>query len=236
MFFFKKVKKIKLKTDIHSHLLPVDDGVKSFDESVEIIKKFISLGYEKLIITPHVMFDGFNNKTSLILEKFEELKEILKENNINIKLAVAAEYMLDEELMQRLEKNDILSFGNNYLLFETSYYQKPLDFESMIFKIKLKGFTPVMAHPERYRYLETLDDFKQIKELGVLFQSNINSFGGFYGKSVLKKAKLIAKNKMLDFLGSDCHSNRYIDFMSNVLKNNSFHKIIEGNNIKNNLI
>jgi tyrosine-protein phosphatase YwqE len=225
--------KTKITTDIHSHLLPgIDDGSKSLDESIKLIEKFISLGYKKLIITPHVMSEGYNNPTSLILEKYNLLKEEINKRNLDIKIEVAVEYMLDEEFLERLEKKDILTFGKNFLLFETSYYQKPLNFEHIIFKIKSKGYVPVLAHPERYRYME-LRDYEKLKELELLFQCNINSFGGFYGKNVQKKVKYIAKKQWIDFLGSDCHSMKYLNFMQNVLNDRNFHKNIEHCNIKN---
>ena len=235
MIFFKKLKPLYLKTDIHSHLLPgIDDGVKSLDESIEIIKKFISLGYKKLIITPHVMEDTYNNSTEIILNKFKELQNAVK--NLDIELDISAEYYADSEFLKRIETGDLLSINDKYLLFETSYYEKPINLEEIVFKIQTKGLTPVLAHPERYRYIEDLDDYKKLKDLGVLFQCNINSFGGFYGKNVQKKVKYLAKQHMIDFLGSDCHSMKYMDLLEKVIKNKNFIKLIEKNSIKNNSI
>ncbi len=235
MIFFKKLKPLYLKTDIHSHLLPgIDDGVKSLDESIEIIKKFISLGYKKLIITPHVMEDTYNNSTKIILNKFKELQNAVK--NLDIELDISAEYYADSEFLKRIETGDLLPINDKYLLFETSYYEKPINLEEIVFKIQTKGLTPVLAHPERYRYIEDLDDYKKLKDLGVLFQCNINSFGGFYGKNVQKKVKYLAKQHMIDFLGSDCHSMKYMDLLEKVIKNKNFIKLIEKNSIKNNSI
>ncbi|WP_457564676.1 tyrosine-protein phosphatase [Caminibacter sp.] len=232
--FNQKNHSLNLTTDIHSHLLPsIDDGVKSLDESIEIIEKFITLGYKKLIITPHVMFDYYNNPTALILEKKNELENELLKRGLDIKIEVAAEYMLDEEFVKRLEGGDILSFGENYLLFETGYYQKPYNFEDIIFKIESKGFKPVLAHPERYRYMNE-EDYRELKKSGVYFQCNINSFGGFYGKNVEKKVKFLAGEGMVDFLGSDCHSEKYINFMKEVLKSQNFHNLFVKCDIKNN--
>ena len=233
MIFFKKSKPLNLKVDIHSHLLPgIDDGVKSLEESIELIKKFISLGYEKLIITPHVMEDTFNNSTSTILQKFQELKEATKE--LNIQLEVSAEYYMDDELLRRLELNDILPIKDKYLLFETSYYEKPMNFEEVIFKIQAKGYIPVFAHPERYRYIENMNFYHELKEKGVLFQCNINSFGKFYGKTALKKAQYLAKNKMIDFLGSDAHNMKYLDNLKKVMSDKRFLKLISSNDFLNN--
>ena len=234
MFFRKKVEKLEIKTDIHSHLLPIDDGVKSFDESLKLISKFISLGYQKLIITPHVMEDSFNNSTEYILENFERLKEEVKKAGLHIGLDISAEYYMDEEFARRLEKKDLIPIKNRYILFETSYYEKPLNLEEMVFKILSKGYIPVFAHPERYRYITDMDYYFALKEKGVLFQCNIISFGSFYGKTAYKKAKFLAKNGLVDFLGSDAHSIKYVEFLSQVLEENKFNQLLKGNKIKNN--
>ena len=234
MIFFKKIKKIGLKTDIHSHLLPgIDDGVKTIDESLSLIKEYINLGYKKLIITPHVMFDTYNNSTDLILEKLNYLKNECVKNDLNIELEVSAEYNFDEEFLKRIEIDDLLPINHKYILFELSFYQKPLNYENIIFKLKSKGYVPILAHPERYRYFD-MNDFKKLKELEVLFQCNIISSIGFYGKTPQKKFKELAKNKMIDFLGSDVHSVKYIEALKTSLNTNSFHKLISNNEIKNN--
>jgi len=235
MIFFKKSKPLDLKVDIHSHLLPgIDDGAKTLDESVSLIKKFISLGYEKLIITPHVMEDAYNNSTQTILEKFRELKSAV--SDLDIELEVSAEYYVDEEFLKRLDNDDILPIKDKYVLFETSYYEKPLNLEEVIFKIQAKGYIPVFAHPERYRYIENMDYYHELKNRGVLFQCNINSFGGFYGKTALRKAEYLAKNKMIDFLGSDAHNMKYLESMEKNVSNGKFVKMLSKNQIKNSLL
>jgi len=230
-FFIRKIN-FDIIVDIHSHLLPgIDDGVKTLDESVEIIKKFKSLGYEKLIITPHVMSDGYNNSTELILNKFEKLKNVID----FITLDVSAEYNLDEEFIKRVENKDLILVNNKYVLFETSYYTKPSVFEESIFKLQTLGITPIFAHPERYRYLQNdLDKYKKIKDLGVLFQCNINSFGGYYGKIAKKTVNYLAKRGLIDFLGSDVHSIKHLNFLENVIKSGELNTVFKKNKIKNN--
>jgi len=232
-FFIRKIN-FDIIVDIHSHLLSgIDDGVKTLDESVEIIKKFKSLGYEKLIITPHVMSDGYNNSTELILNKFEKLKSVID----FITLDVSAEYNLDEEFIKRVENKDLILINNKYVLFETSYYTKPSVFEESIFKLQTLGITPIFAHPERYRYLQNnLDEYKKIKNLGVLFQCNINSFGGYYGKIAKKAVNFLAKKGLIDFIGSDAHSIKHLNFLENVIKSNELNLVFKKNKIKNNLL
>ena len=229
-FFIKKFK-FNIKTDIHSHLLPgIDDGSKNLNESIFLINKFKMLGYENLIITPHVMSEGYNNSTELILEKYNELKK-----NVNfMDLYVSSEYNMDEEFAKRIKNKDLIPIKNKYILFETSYYTKPTIFEDLIFEIQSFGLIPIFAHPERYRYLQ--DDFnkyKTIKELGVMFQCNINSFGGYYGKIAKKAVKFLAKEGMIDFLGSDAHSAKHLEFLKNVINSNELNIVFKNNKIKN---
>jgi len=230
--FFKRKFKNPLKVDIHSHLLPgIDDGSKSIEESLEIIEKFKKLGYKKLITTPHVMYDNYNNSSELIKNKLLELKNLLQD----IELKASAEYYMDEEFKKRLEKKDLLPIRDKYILFETSYYMRPNNFEDFIFMIKSLGFIPVFAHPERYRYLQgDIRKYEEIKELGVLFQCNINSIGGHYGKAAQKTIEKLSKYKMIDFLGSDTHSINHLNFLEEIVTSKTFYKIYSNNNILNN--
>ena len=230
-FFVKKIG-FDLTTDIHSHLLhSVDDGSKSLDESIEMIKKFRFLGYENLIITPHVMSGGYNNSSKLILQKYKELKKNIDFMN----LYVSAEYNMDEEFVRRVKNKDLIPIKNKYILFETSYYTKPTIFEDLIFEIQSFGLTPIFAHPERYRYLQDdFDKYKNIKESGVMFQCNINSFNGYYGKIAKKAVKLLAKKGMIDFLGSDAHSIKHLNLLENVISSNALNIVFKNNKIKNN--
>lgn len=218
-----------LKTDIHSHLLPnLDDGVESFDESVEIIKELYQLGYRKIITTPHIMSDFYNNNPDTIKEKTNSLIEILKEKSINIKLESAAEYYLDEHLLDMIEKDEpLLTFGDNYLLFETSFMNQPFYLNEFIFKSKSKGFKPVLAHPERYAYLQSNPDLADdLINRGVFLQLNINSISGYYSKPVKKMAEKLIKEKKIHFLGSDCHNKNHLNTLKNAMAEKYFKKAI----------
>ena len=230
-FFIKKIN-FDITVDVHSHLIPgIDDGVKKVDESVDIINKFKNLGYKKLIITPHVMSDAYNNSTEVILNKFEKLKNMIDYVNLN----VSAEYNMDEEFIKRIENKDLILINKKYILFETSYYTKPSVFEESIFKLQTLGITPIFAHPERYRYLQNnLNEYEKIKNLGVLFQCNINSFGGYYGKIAKKTVNYLAKKGMIDFIGSDVHSMKHLNFLENVIKSGELNTVFKKNKIKNN--
>jgi len=205
-----------LKVDIHSHILPnIDDGAKDIEESIELIEALSNLGYQKLIATPHVMRDGYNNSSKKIISTFKIINDELLKRDIDIKLSVAAEYYMDDHLDKLIEQNDILSLCDYHLLFETSYLTPPINFKETIFKMKLKGYKPILAHPERYHYIaNSYEILEEWRDFGILFQVELNSFTGFYGKLALDIAVWLSKKGWIDFLASDTHSIKHINAMS----------------------
>jgi len=233
---FKNKKEPSLySVDIHSHLIPaIDDGSQSMDESIELIKELKNLGYKKLITTPHIMHHRFPNSSELILSGLSDVRAELKNQKIEIDLEVAAEYYLDEYFMELLNKRDILTFGDNYLLFEMSYSQKPVHLESAIHEMKVAGYRPVLAHPERYLFMhKDFSIYERLKEQGVLFQVNLNSFNGYYSKSVQKVVLKILEEGWIDFIGSDTHKAKQLEYLSKNLDSKIISKIFEKNSILN---
>ena len=209
MWLFKSVKSLRESgmfngfTDWHSHILPgVDDGIPTMEDSLSVLRAYEELGFKKVWLTPHIMED-YPNNTSELRMRYEELKSAWT-GNVEIKLA--AENMLDSLFEERLEANDLLPIGDegNHLLVETSYYTPPYGMDDLLEKIREKGYFPVLAHPERYRYMEE-NDYKKLKENGILFQMNFASLVGGYGESAQKKAEWLLKNNMIDLTGSDVH-------------------------------
>ena len=223
------------KIDLHSHLIPgIDDGSRSLEESLDMLRAMRELGYEKVITTPHVMADAYQNSTKTILGGLQALREAVAAEGIEIEIEAAAEYYLDEELISRLERGDILTIAKEYLLFETSYFSKPLNFEEVVFEIQAKGYKPLLAHPERYRYIsDPRDEFGRMKELGIYFQLDINSLGGYYGKQAKDNAQLLSEWGMIEFLGSDVHHKRQVGFLKNVFAGQKYHTLLKNNQILN---
>jgi protein-tyrosine phosphatase len=240
-FFSKKEHKENppLYVDMHSHLLPgLDDGSESMEDSIILIKEFVSLGYKKLITTPHIMGDFFKNTPEMIHSKLEELKKEVKKEGIDIELEAAAEYYLDEWFFTKLEKpENLLTFGGKYLLFETSYINESAILYEAIFQIKSMGLIPVLAHPERYTYL--YPDFNKAKiiyDKGVLFQLNINSLSGYYSKASQEFGKKLIDHEMVSFVGSDCHGIRHIEALKKSRDTKYYTKALELNLFNNTLL
>jgi len=237
-FFKKKDTKEeipRLSVDLHSHLIPgIDDGSQSMAESMILLKGISELGYEKVITTPHIMLDAYRNTPEIIREGLDALRQAAREENIEIEIEAAAEYYLDDGFYDLLKKGDMMTINGEYLLFETSYFAKPLQLEEMIFAITSSGYKPLMAHPERYRYIkDPMKEYSRFKELGVLFQVNLNSFAGHYGKSAKALANFLSKEGMIDFLGSDVHHKKQVETLSNVFLLDAYRDIFSNNTILN---
>ena len=245
---FKKIfnkitnKKLELPsfylTDLHSHLIPgIDDGSKSMEQSIEMIKSLKNIGFKKLITTPHIMSHKFPNNRDIILRGLDTLKEELLTQNIDMNIEAASEYYYDEHFIELIEKKELLTFGDNYILFELSYTTPVFGMEQVIYKLLSAGYKPILAHPERYSYFTSnLEKYHQLKSMGLFFQINVNSLDNFYGKKSKKAADYLIENGLVDFVGSDTHRPNYVEALEKSVLIKRFHNIEEKNKILNNYL
>ena len=225
-----------LKCDVHSHLIPgIDDGAKTIEESVALVRALKDLGYSKIITTPHILTDTFHNTPEIISAGLENLKVAVKNEGIDIQIEAAAEYYFDFDFKEKIINEKLLSFGKKYILFEISYINPPDNFDAIIFHLQTNGYKPVLAHPERYLFWsKKFEKYEQLKEKGVFFQLNINSLTGYYLYETKKIAmQLIAKN-MIEFLGSDCHHSEHINLIkSSAVYKKALHNLVESGRLLN---
>ncbi len=194
--------------DCHCHILPgVDDGVQSFGESLSILKRYFELGVKKVWLTPHVMEDCPNTPQELT-ERFELLRQRI--SFPAPELCLAAENMLDPLFVERLQQGEVLTHTAGHILVETSYFSPPFDMKGILFSIKAKGLTPILAHPERYIYMSN-EDYDSLKDQGIRFQLNISSLAGFYGNAARKKAERLLALGYYDCTGTDLHAQAMLD-------------------------
>lgn len=225
MFFLKK-KEVPLTeiftdtfVDIHSHLLPgIDDGAKDIEDSIALIAKMHSYGIKNFITTPHVLGDVYPNSSESIQEKAAIVNEELKKRGYtDVSFRAAAEYMLDEQFVARLEANDILTLSGNYVLVEMSYFNAPYNLMDVLFQIQLKGYKPVLAHPERYHfYHNDFNTYYKLKKAGCVFQLNLLSLTEQYGKGVQKTAQKLLKENLYDFVGTDTHHQNHLRLLPKI--------------------
>lgn len=209
MFGFRKRKTLAQSgffrgfVDWHCHILPgVDDGVQTMDEALHILAAYERLGIREVWLTPHIMED-IPNPTARLRERFAELLAAYKGNVV---LNLAAENMLDKLFEERLEQGDLLPLGKDgrHLLVETSYFNPPMGLDDILRRIQAKGYYPLLAHPERYIYMEE-NDYTRLKSMHIKFQLNLFSLMDLYGKEVRKRAKELQSKGMYDYIGTDLH-------------------------------
>lgn len=196
-------------TDWHCHILPgVDDGFADIHDSLTALKIYEELGIREVWLTPHIMEDYANGPENL-KARYEEL---CNEWHGNVRLQLAAEHMLDGIFAQLLEKGEVMPIGHDrkHLLVETSYFNPPVEFHGILKDIMAAGYHPLLAHPERYVYMDE-DDYEELHDMGVRFQLNLPSLAGMYGDHAMKKAKMLVKKDMYHTVGTDLHRLRALE-------------------------
>lgn len=243
MFGLFKKKKVKrnfdfstIGTDMHSHIIPgIDDGAQSLKDSLLLAQKFKSLGFKKLIATPHIMADYFRNTPDTINRGLEMLQNGLAEAKIDLEVVAAAEYYLDETLEKKVKQKQILTFGAQYVLFELSYINLPQNLFEFIKLIQDAGYKPVLAHPERYPYYyASIENFHRIKESGCLLQLNSIALTGYYGTGAKKIADEMVEHHLVDFIGSDMHHLKHAAALENSLLTSGMNTLLTQHQLLNN--
>ena len=225
----------QLGTDMHSHLIPgIDDGVKTVEESVAIITELNKMGFKKFYTTPHIMEDFYKNSKENILPLLGKVQAELKNQNIDVFIDASAEYYVDNGLYEKLEKKEILPLAKKYLLFEYSYINRPHNMKEIIFEMKMAGYTPILAHPERYTFFhDTYKDYRDLKDFEVLFQLNIGSLANQYSPQIQNIAEKLIDDGMIDFLGTDCHNMRNLNYYKGALNSQHLYKLINSGSLLN---
>ena len=216
--------------DIHSHILPgIDDGAKNTEESLALISKIKDLGFIKIICTPHTYPGLYENTNESIKESYKRLNNKIKDE---INIDYASEYMLDSTIIEKAQSRNLLCLKDNFVLVEMSFISKPIGLYEIIYEIKVNGYTPILAHPERYLFLRQ-SEYQKLKKYGCLFQANLLSVTDYYGSSTRKNLDRLLKNRLIDFVGSDIHNTAHLMAFENKVRNDEISilkTVIENNN------
>ena len=194
--------------DFHSHIVyDVDDGSDTIENSIKILKEAKKAGFNKILLTPHYMQDYYEFPANEIRERIEILQEKCEEENINIELYQANEIYINNNIVELLDEQVASTMNNSrYVLIETPMSEEPPNLLEVIYQLLENGKIPVVAHPERYSYVQkNPNKLIELIDNGVLFQSNYGSILGQYGKEVEKTVKLLLENNFIHFLGTDVH-------------------------------
>lgn len=243
MIFFKKKNKTPdisifsaLKADMHSHLLPgIDDGSPNMENSLQLIRGLVSLGYKKLITTPHIMWDMYQNSYNDIQQKSLELQSAVKETGIDVEIKAAAEYFIDDHFVQLLNnKEPLLTISDKLVLVEFSMAQPTMGLKETLFEMTMQGYQPVIAHPERYIYMErSLDFYDELKANNCFFQLNILSLGNHYGRSTNELANYLIKKGYYEIVGTDLHHSRHLEALKDPRLTTTLKKLLDSGKIIN---
>jgi len=222
-----------LKTDIHSHFIPgIDDGAPDMEASITLIKKMQELGFSKVITSPHVMSDFYQNSSETILNGLADVRAELKEQNINMEIEAAAEYYIDYEFEQKIGKEKFLTFGDNYILVELSFMEAPRNLFDIIFKLQLEGYKVVLAHPERYNYY-SIKDYEELISRGVLLQINLLSLIAYYSPQIKKKTEALINSGLVSLVGTDCHNMSHAELYEKCQTQKAWHDLVNSGKLLN---
>ncbi len=224
-----------LRCDVHSHFIPgIDDGAQTLEQSMEMLTAMRELGYRKVVTTPHSMADGYKNTPDIILGGLAKLRAEVARVGLDIEVDAAAEYYLDHELERKVTEKEVLTFGDNLLLFELPFLSEPQVLLSVIFLMQTAGYKPVLAHPERYSFwYNDFSKYERLKERGVLFQLNMIALSGAYGPQAKQISEKLIDAGAYELIGSDCHSMGHVEAMKHTLTRPYLHKLIASGKLLN---
>lgn len=192
--------------DIHTHILPgVDDGARLIEDSIKIINYLKSIGISDIVLTSHYIKGSRYEFNTLVRTKI--LEELNKERDIDVNLYLGNEVYLCNEIIELLEHHEISTLNNSkYMLVELPLSNYMRDFPNILCELNDHGIIPIIAHPERYRFLQkNKKRISEILEFNCLLQCNIDSLTGKYGREAKKVMKWLLKKNLVSFVATDTH-------------------------------
>lgn len=202
--------------DIHTHILPLtDDGAENMETSIKMARNALKIGYKKIVASPHYLSDSYKKTKKENKLTLNKLNQKLKENQIDIEILLGNEVYFDMDILNFLNDKKITTINDsNYILIETSLFESPLGFDTLIFKLQSKGYKVIIAHPERNNaWLNKINYLKKLKDNFVYFQMNLGSINGKYGSKIKEFSKLLLEEDLIDLVASDSHSEKNYEYI-----------------------
>ncbi|PQJ11652.1 hypothetical protein CJD36_007600 [Flavipsychrobacter stenotrophus] len=217
-----------LGADMHSHLVPgIDDGAKTIEDSLFLLRSMEAMGYTHVTTTPHIMIDFYPNTRNTILSGLDTLRQLALDNDIKLNINAAAEYYIDEYFADLVGNEPLLTVYKNEVLVEFSMMYEPPMLNDVLFNMQANGYRPILAHPERYTSLHNnFDRFLEFKDRGCLLQLNLLSLTGYYGGNIMNTARRLLDKGLYDYCGSDMHHERHAAAMSGILKTGVYNTLV----------
>jgi protein-tyrosine phosphatase len=223
---------------MHSHILPgIDDGAKTMEDSLAMIRQMAEMGYKRLIATPHIYRELYPNNSEIVLDRLALVRRAVQDAGIPVQIDAAAEYFMDEHFEDLLAKDDILTLPGGYVLVEMSFAAKSPGYRQIIFDMQLKGYKPILAHPERYPYLtDRMGELETLADGGCRMQLNLLSLGGVYGKGPQIAAEKMLKLGIVSMLGTDAHQPMHLRALADMVKKGIVGKVLDAHEFENKLL
>jgi len=217
-------------TDVHCHILPgVDHGSQDVEQSIEMLRAERDMGITRVILTSHVTAETFENTPDTLRPAFEILKQAVAETEdiSHMKLYLSAEYRMDEFWDKQYTLGNQIAMPGNYILMENSFHQELLGLDELLFDLKVKGYKPILAHPERYiYYAQRKQRLEQLHNTGTKFQVNLLSLAGYFGQHCRETALWLVKHGMVDMLGSDMHGMEHVKVIQDYINSKEWRKLV----------
>lgn len=217
-------------TDVHCHILPgVDHGSQNVEQSIEMLRAERDMGITRVILTSHVTAETFENTPDTLRPAFEILKQAVAETEdiSHMKLYLSAEYRMDEFWDKQYTLGNQIAMPGNYILMENSFHQELLGLDELLFDLKVKGYKPILAHPERYiYYAQRKQRLEQLHNTGTKFQVNLLSLAGYFGQHCRETALWLVKRGMVDMLGSDMHGMEHVKVIQDYINSKEWRKLV----------
>lgn len=217
-------------TDVHCHILPgVDHGAQTIEDSLTMLRAEKEMGINRVVLTSHVTAETFENTPETLRPAFELLKQAVAETEDlrDMQLFLSAEYRIDEFWSKQYEQNNQMAMPGNFILMENSFHQELLGLDNLLFDLRVKGYYPILAHPERYGYYaQRHQRLEQLHNMGIKFQINLLSLAGYFGSHCRETALWMAKNGMIDMLGSDMHGMEHVKVIKSYINSKEWRKLV----------
>ena len=198
--------------DIHTHIVPdVDDGAKTFDESLNRIRYLKSMGIDTIIATPHKRTNLFEFKADKIRENFNLLNNLIVESNLDVRIYLGCEYYFGPDLFEDINNGSVYTLGNSkYILVEFPTFKFGNSDKESLFRVFTSGYKIIVAHIERHRYsLESFYTLEYLRDNSALFQCDIMSLGGLWGEQTRLFMEDLLKKGFVDIISTDTHCKEF---------------------------
>ena len=216
-------------TDIHCHILPgIDDGAPDADYGAELVMRMSAWGLSRIIATPHVVGEVYENTPESISAALTRLQESMHAKGIPTTVQSAAEHRLDDLFSRNIIADTLISHPGKHVLIENSFMQEARDIDSIVIRLTNRGYIPIMAHPERFVYYHSanLKRYFELHRLGVRFQVNLLSIAGRYGSEPRHVAERLIEAGIVDFFGTDVHRHEHCDAIEAFLSSRNYDKLL----------